>query len=265
MKEKKIKVIAIVISLFAACGGISSAMETSKSEKNSKMNLKSDQNNNKTENNKLQSDGKRNQNTGIQIPYYAYPMGYLGLNEIGGLLGFDYLLFGKYGIIKGAKYLLSDEKVEVKQGQYWQHNYNMIMSEKTIGSYHTYNEKFKKTMERIMKWPNEKILLGEPTIRVNGNYQSLGNINTGFSYEDFLKDLRGNRKIAQASRRAGNTFEFFFEGINDKKFQLSFGGGFWDDISFHFKPSITLEKSSGDYGKDRVSMSFSVQPGLYSW
>ena len=85
MKEKKIKVIAMVLSLFAACGGMSSAMETSKSEENSKMDLKSDQNNNKTENNKPQSDSKSNQNIGIQIPYYAYPMGYLGLNEIGGL------------------------------------------------------------------------------------------------------------------------------------------------------------------------------------
>ena len=261
MKQKKIKVIAMVLSLFAACGGILSAMETSKSEKNSKMNLRFGQNKNKTENNKLQSDGKSNENSNMEIPYYVYPLGYLGLNEIGGLLGFDYLLFGRYGIIKGAKYLLSDEKVEVEKGLYWQHNYDVIMNQKVINSYHDNREQFKKTMERIMKWPNEKILLGKPEIKVNGNYQSLGNSETGFSYEDFLKDLRGNRKIAQAKRKVSNTFEFHFEDISDKKFELVFFGGFWDSEE---EPCILLRKSSDEFEANFVSMKFSAPIKLYS-
>ena len=255
----------MVLSLFAACGGMLSAMETSKT---SKVNSKSVQNKNKTQNNKPQSDGKSNENSGVQIPYYAYPVGYLGLNEVGSLLGFDYLLFGRYGIIKGAKHLLfgeSNKKVEAEKGPYWQHNYDMIMSQKIINSYHTSHEQFKKTMERIMKCPNEKIFSGKPTIGVYGNYISLGNSETGFSYEGFLKNLRGNRKIKWAERVVRNNFHFCFEGINDREFELIFLGGFWNDGCVNSKPSITLEQSSGDYGKDRVSMSFSVQPGLYSW
>ena len=267
MKQKKIKVIAMVFSLFAACGGMLSAMETSKSGENSKVNSKSVQNTNKTQNNKPQSDGKSNENSGLQIPYYVYPVGYLGLNEVGGLLGFDYLLFGRYGIIKGAKHLLfgeNNKKVEAEKGPYWQYNYDVIMSQDVVNSYSYDREQFKKTMERIMKWPNEKILLGKPKIRVYGNYQSLGNSETGFSYEDFLKDLRGNRKIEWAKRGVCNTFNFCFEGINDRKFELSFNGGFWDD-DVNGNPFITLEKSFGKFGKNRVSMSFSAQPELYSW
>ena len=175
MKQKKIKVIAMVLSLFAACSGVLSAMETSKSEKNSKMNLKSDQNNNKTENNKPQSDSKSNRNIDVQIPYYAYPMGYLGLNEIGGLLGFNYLLFGKYGIIKGAKHLLYDEKVEdekgeikikdeikikaeVEKGPYWQYNLSIIKDDKTH-NYPLDKSEVIKVLERIMDYTNESFLL----------------------------------------------------------------------------------------------------------
>lgn len=165
MKEKKIKVIAMVLSLFAACGGMSSAMETSKSEENSKMNLKSDQNNNRTENNKPQSDSKSNQNVGVQIPYYDYLIGYLGLNEIGGLLGFNYLLFGKYGIIKGAKYLLSDEKSEIKtkgeieKGPYWQHNHNMLLQAVDESNVHEHGKNLlKKVFARLIANSSEKFL-----------------------------------------------------------------------------------------------------------
>ncbi len=294
MKEKKIKVIAMILSLFAACGGMSSAMETSKSEKNSKMNLKFDQNNNKTQNNKPQSDGKSNENSGVQIPYYAYPVGYLGLNEVGGLLGFDYLLFGKFGIIKGAKHLLfgkSNKKVEdkanevnnevgnkinnnkandginneidneVEEGQYWQHNYDMIMNTNASLKYPDdySNEQFEKTLERIMKWPNEKILSGKPFVKVNGDYASLGNKVTGFSYENFLKNLHGNRKINWTCRGVHNVFEFTFEGICDREFTLSFNGGFWGDNEL----VITLGKSYNN--SNWVMMSFSAQPELYSW
>ena len=278
MKQKKIKVIAMVLSLFAACSGILSAMETSKSEENSKMNLKFDQNNNKTENNKPQSDSKSNQNIGIKIPYYAYPMGYLGLNEIGGLLGFNYLLFGKYGIIKGAKHLLYDEKVEdwkgeiktkdeIEKGPYWQHNYNMIMNTNTFWNYpgDYFNVEFEQTLKKIMTWPNEKILLGQPYVGVRGNYIDLGNRVTGFSYEGFLKNLRGNQKIKWAERGVRNSFHFCFEGINDRKFELCFRGGFWNDYYTNNKPSITLEKSFGKSEANRVSMRFSAQPELYSW
>ena len=117
MKLRKLKLLAMALSLFAACGGMLSAMETQKSEENSKVNSKSGQNNDKTKNNKPQSDGKSNKNSGLQIPYYAYPIGGFGLNEVGSLLGFDYLLFGKFGIIKGAKHLLfggSNKKVKDK-------------------------------------------------------------------------------------------------------------------------------------------------------
>ncbi len=265
MKQKKIKVIAMVLSLFAACGGISSAMETSKSGENSKVNSKSGQNKNKTQNNKPQSNGKRNENSCVQIPYYAYPVGYLGLNEVGNLLGFDYLLFGRCGIIKGAKHLLfgeSNKKVEVEKGPYWQHNYDMIMSKETVNSWN-YTDQFKKTMERIMKWPNEKILLGKPEIKVNGNYQSLGNNVTGFSHENFLENLRGKRQIKSCNREVSNTFEFLFEGINDMEFTLTFFGGFWGDANEN--PCICLQKSSSEKGGDWIRMDFSAQPGLYSW
>ena len=116
-----------------------------------------------------------------------------------------------------------------------------------------------------MKWPNEKILLGKPAVEVDGDYQDLGNSATGFSCEDFLKDLRGNRKIAQARREVENTFEFYFEDISDKKFQLSFLGGFWNNYYINNKPSIVLRKSSGEFGVKHISMWFYAQSGLYSW
>ena len=241
------------------------------------MNLKSDQNNNKTENNKPQSDSKSNQNIGIQIPYYAYPMGYLGLNEIGGLLGFNYLLFGKYGIIKGAKHLLFDDKIEdekgeiktkdeIEKGPYWQHNYDTIMNTNASWNYpgDYFNVEFEQTLKKIMTWPNEKILLGQPYVEVRGNYTDLGNRVTGFSYANFLKNLRGRQKINWTRRGVRNVFEFTFEDIQDRSFKLIFNGGFWNDSYDYHGFSITLIKSFGEFEENRVSMSFSAQPELYS-
>ena len=277
MKLRKLKLLAMALSLFAACGGMLSAMETQKSEENSKVNSKYGQNKNKTQNNKPQSDGKSNKNIGVQIPYYACPVGYLVLNEVGGLFGFDYLLFGRYGIIKGAKHLLFGKinkkvedkanevnnkiKNEVEKGQYWQHNYDTIMntnaSLKYPGDYS--NEQFEKTLERIMKWPNEKILSDKLFVRVNGDYASLGNKVTGFSYENFLKNLRGNRKINWTRRGVRNVFEFTFDGIDDRVFKLSFNGGFWDNNEL----VIALGKFYDD--SNWVMMGFSARPELYSW
>ena len=67
MKQKKIKVIAMILSLFAACNGMLSAMETSKSEKNSKIITKyASININKNSNNKTNKNSKM-KIKGIQI------------------------------------------------------------------------------------------------------------------------------------------------------------------------------------------------------
>ena len=360
------------LSLFAACGGMLSAMETSE---NSKINSKSGQNKNKTQNNKPQSNGKSNENSGVQIPYYAYPVGYLGLNEAGGLLGFDYLLFGKFGIIKGAKHLLfgeSNKKVkdkandgnnkinneiknkanneiknkanneiknkanneiknkanneiknkvnneiknkvnneiknkanneikdkandeiknkandginnevdnkiknkvnneiknnEVEKGPYWQHNYDMIMRKETVNSYHVQNREFEETMKKIMSWPNEKILLGQPKVKLYGDHEDSKNDATGFSYEEFLKDLRGNRKMKCCDRCTSNSFSFAFDGIDDgQSFELAF---FSNDWSRSNKTSIALTKKKvyrPMLQTSLVVMRFDVLPELYSW
>ncbi len=198
MKQKKIKVIAMVLSLFAACGGISSAMETSKSGENSKVNSKSGQNKNKTQNNKPQSNGKRNENSCVQIPYYAYPVGYLGLNEVGNLLGFNYLLFGRCGIIKGAKYLLFDGKVkgkknetknEVKKGPYWQHNYNMFLQAISVANCHEFaKDLLRHCLGKLMGNSSEKFLLDMLGIAI---YKFNINVNSFVPIRHFGTELRG--------------------------------------------------------------------------
>ena len=299
MKLRKLKLLAMALSLFAACGGMLSAMETQKSEENSKVNSKSGQNKNKTQNNKPQSDGKSNKNSGLQIPHYVYPVGYLGLNEIGNLLGFDYLPLGRYGIIKGAKHLLFGEsnkkvedkanevnyeirhevnyeiksevnnkiknkvnyeiknevnyeiKSEVEKGPYWQYNYDVI--KKTIKACQMNRVQFEKTLERIMSWPNEKILSGQPKVSIGG----CKNLETGFSHEEFLKDLRGNREIGLCKCNSSNEFYVSFKGDN-KVYGFRFFGGYWGNNN---KMSITLFR--GEF-VSFVNLDFSVPIELYS-
>lgn len=264
MKQKKIKVIAMVFSLFAACGGMLSAMETSE---NSKVNSKSGQNKNKTQNNKPQSDGKSNENSGLQIPHYVYPVGYLVLNEVGSLLGFDYLLLGRYGIIKGAKRLLfgeSNKKVEVEKGPYWQYNLSVIQDNKT----HNWPDKSEviKVLERIMDYTNESFLLELTGItklyvnqkspnnkfgeRVDSNFgdkktaisllgvetkkltdEIKGNfgVSKGNSWVDkFFDNLRGNKKINKAGRVVCGVIYFEFNE-DDFRYEVHFAqGGIFD-------------------------------------
>ena len=264
MKLRKLKLLAMALSLFAACGGMLSAMETSE---NSKINSKSGQNKNKTENNKPQSNGKSNENSGLQIPHYVYPVGYLGLNEIGNLLGFDYLLFGRYGIIKGAKHLLfgeSNKKVEAEKGPYWQYNLSVIQDNKT----HNWPDKSEviKVLERIMDYTNESFLLELTGItklyvnqkspnnkfgeRVDSNFgdkktaisllgvetkkltdEIKGNfgVSKGNSWVDkFFDNLRGNKKINKAGRVVCGVIYFKFDE-DDFRYEVHFAqGGIFD-------------------------------------
>ena len=267
MKLRKLKLLAMALSLFAACGGMLSAMETQKSEENSKVNSKSGQNKNKTQNNKPQSNGKSNENSGLQIPHYVYPVGYLGLNEIGNLLGFDYLLFGRYGIIKGAKHLLfgeSNKKVEAEKGPYWQYNLSVIQDNKT----HNWPDKSEviKVLERIMDYTNESFLLELTGItklyvnqkspnnkfgeRVDSNFgdkktaisllgvetkkltdEIKGNfgVSKGNSWVDkFFDNLRGNKKINKAGRVVCGVIYFKFDE-DDFRYEVHFAqGGIFD-------------------------------------
>lgn len=138
------------------------------------------------------------------------------------------------------------------------------MNKNIVNSYNGENYRFEKTMEKIMSWPNEKILLGQPEVKLYGYHKDSKNDATGFSYEEFLKDLRGNRKMKYCDRCALNTFDFFLEGIDGYSFRLAFFSNDWSNGS---KTSIALTKRKlyEPMSQSLVEMRFDVSPELYSW